>query len=170
MTLNERRRLRISLVACGLFVVGALNANRIVAQGAYNCLTATSCTPLTLTANVQLTNLHPAVTHVQFECTGTMSPSGEIYERSNQMPVVNRGYTGSLTATMNVPRFVIAAIATHAIPVSCKLQLVKGAAVADAVASAAAPQGVLDSNWGVLATGATVTWKQTVMFPNTNMP
>lgn len=169
MTINERS-VRIFLTACALFVAGALNANRVVAQGPFSCLSATSCVPLTLNANVQLTNLHPAVTHVKMECTGAMLPNGEIYNQSGQMPVVNRGYTGSLAATLNVPRVVIASAPNHAIAVSCKLQLVKGTTVADAVASATGPQGVLDSNWGVLTTEATVSWKQSVTFPNTSTP
>lgn len=86
------------------------------------------------------------------------------------MPVVSRGYTGRVTANLDVLRNVIATAAAHAIPVSCRLQLLKGTVVADAVASATAPQGVLDSNWGVLGAGATVSWTQTVTFPNTNTP
>ena len=41
-----------------------------------------------------------------------------------------------------------------------------GAKGATGATGATGPQGVLDSNWGVLATGATVSWTQSVTFPN----
>jgi hypothetical protein len=169
MTISEPR-LHISIATLGLIVASALCADRVLAQSSLSCLTATACVPVTLTANLQLTNLHPAVTHVQVHCAGSIQ-NGTLYGTSNQAAVVSRGYTGGVTASLNVPKYIVAGTATHAITMSCKLQLVKGGgtsgqAVADAVASATGPQGVLDSNWGVLATGATVAWTQSVTFPN----
>jgi hypothetical protein len=172
MTSSQHRRLRMSMATLILLVAAAVWTDRLHAQGPYSCVTATSCVPLALNANLQLTNLHPLVSHVMVVCTGVM-PNGTISGSSSQMPVVNRGYTGTVITSLNVPQSVVASAANHAINVSCKLRLVKdggqpGQVATDAVATAAQPLPVAFDNWAILATGATVSWTQSVTFPNLN--
>lgn len=167
MTISKDRR-RISIAMLGVFVATAICANRVVAQSA--------TVPMTLNANMQLKNLHPAVTHVQLQCDANTadirsSLSEWSHTKSNKMPVVNSGYAGSMTATISVPRDALADPVSRTVNVKCSMLLIKaGGTAADSVAlvvaSAAQPQGVTDSNWAVVATGSTVSWTQMVTFPN----
>jgi hypothetical protein len=129
---------------------------------------------LTLTANLQITNAHPAVTHVMVECTAHVG-TGEIAGRSDKKALTNRAITDAVTAVINVPKSALADPASRTSNISCGMLLGKnGGNTANdftpAVASATQPESVTANNWGVVATGSTVTWTQAVTFPNANVP
>ncbi|HLG57012.1 MAG TPA: hypothetical protein VI485_16855 [Vicinamibacterales bacterium] len=175
MNINTHRRLRISIVTLGLFAEGAVGADRVVAQAVnpVACLSASTCVPLTLTANVRLTKLHPTVTHVGMACWAKVVEEGGSLFRfmnglSTQMSVVNRGYAGSLTATIDVPKSVLAVAANRTLETYCGIQLNNeaGEGPSEALATAAQPESITDSNWNVVATGSIVSWTRLVTFPN----
>ena len=171
MTISERRRLRISIATLGLFFASAGSADRAFGQAA-PCTEASVCVTLTLNANVQVTKLHPLVTGVGMKCDATLSTAGlgtYLFGTPVMTPVVNRGYTGTLVGTLNVPRSVLDDPAKRTLPVTCNLRLFKagGPSVGvNAVASAAVPETITDTNWTTVATGSTIRWNEAVTFPS----
>ena len=84
------------------------------------------------------------------------------------MPVVNREFFGTVTATADVPLAVFAAPANRTLTVTCVLNLSVADASKEAVATAATPQNIVAGaagNWDVVATGSVVKWTQAVTFP-----
>src|SRR5688500_14547714 len=129
------KRLRISIATLGFCVAGAVCADRVQAQGAL----------LTLNANVQVTNLHTSVTHVGLGCTAPLpSPIAGIpglpsttsipYARATPIPVVNRVYSGVVTASSNVPQTILAVPANRTLSVTCVLELYQGGGYREAAA------------------------------------
>jgi hypothetical protein len=169
MTPSRRRQLRIVIATVGLFFASALVADRVLAQGAYWSCSAPSprCIPLTLTANLQLTNLHAAVSHADISCTATL-PRVTMTQPSARVAVVNRSFTGSVTTTILLPAEALSGPADRTGTAACELRLVNGTTTRAAVASAAQPVGALEWNWEVVSTGSTVKWTQAVTFPNAN--
>jgi hypothetical protein len=165
MTLSSRRQLRIVTATVGLFIAGALLADRTLAQGPCSF---GSCPTMSLTANLQLTNLHSAVTHVQINCRAMRSGAFMASAASARAAVVNRAFTGSVTASIGVPPFQLADPLKRTLDTTCQLEFVNGNSTMAADASATQPLGMLPDNWHVVAAGSTVTWSQAVTFPNAN--
>jgi hypothetical protein len=165
------RQLRMVMATVGLFFGAALVADRLLAQGSVwsgQCPTPSpTCVPLTLTANLQLTNLHSAVTHAAVSCTAR-APIYEFVSTSAPAAVVNRSFTGSVTVTILILASHLAQPANRTATVTCDLRLLNGTMNRLAVASAAQPVGMLDSNWEVVSAGSTVRWTQAVTVPNAN--
>jgi hypothetical protein len=167
MTIWEHRRLRISIATLGLLVAGAVGADRVQAQ---ECPAPATCVRMTLNANVQLTKLHPAVSNVILQCTAR-APGGinrrDSLRYFDEKSVVNRGYSGSLTAAIDVPRSSLALPANRTMDVTCELALINNNTVRLAVASAAVPALLDGSNdWHVVATGSNIKWTQALTFPS----
>ena len=171
MSLNSRSR--ITLVTVGALLAGLLFATSARAQAPV-CIdqdpNSALCVGVVFNANVQITNLHPAVTHVQLYCylTGLHAGSGQV---GVSKPIVNRGYTGPLTNWVGFFKTDLADPAARTASAKCDLMLIKaGNTPAQrsllAVASAAQPQLLADDNWAVVASGSTITWTQSVTFPN----
>jgi hypothetical protein len=171
MTLRRRRHLRIVIATVGVFFAGAVLADRVLAQGAVwsgQCPTPSpTCVPLTLTANLQLTNLHSAVTHTAVSCTAK-APIYQFVSTSAPAAVVNRSFTGSVTVTILILASHLALPVNQTTTVTCELRLLNGTTSRLAVANAGPPVGMLDSNWEVVSGASTVKWTQSVTIPNAN--
>ena len=163
MTISKHRRLRISIAMIGLFLAGAEYADQALAQTS-TCNAPSGCVTLTLNANLQVTKLHPAVTHVFVRCLQEFAviPEGV----SSHKPVVNRGYTGSAIGIINVPRAFLETPSSRTMNLYCSLWLSKSGVDRAAVASAAQPENISNDNWHIVATGSTITWNQAVTFPS----
>jgi hypothetical protein len=121
-----------------------------------------------LTANLQLTNLHSAVSHAKIWCTATWSSGAFQANGSAPLAVVNRSFTGSVTVTVFIPAVLLADPARRTVTVACELQLANGTSTKTAVANAAQPVGILYDNWEIVSAASTVKWTQAVTFPNAN--
>jgi hypothetical protein len=89
---------------------------------------------------------------------------------SARAAVVNRAFTGSVTAGIQVLPFHLADPRNRTLDTTCQLEFINGTSTMAAVATATQPLGMLPDNWHVVATGLTVTWTQAVTFPNANVP
>ena len=164
MTISARRRLRISIVTLGLVLAGAGGAR---AQDQGSVL-------LTLNPNVQLTKLHPLANGLVVRCRLTFPHGAYIVTGSNPQPIVNRAFAGSVTvkADISLVHLNHTGNPDHTLSADCSLLLVKDLGASPvtsqlAAASAATPAPITSDNWYVVATGSTITWVQTVTFPNT---
>ena len=176
MTSLNGRAVRIAIVTASVLVAAALTPAGAKAQTSnfVTCMdpaTSSTCVQATFNANVQLTNLHPAVTSVGLRCT----LQGQGYFTvgfSLASHVVNRAYTGGIASTVFVLKSQLADPAARTATAVCHLHLYKEASggnilgQADAVASAAQPTLIADDNWAVVASSSTITWTQSVTFPN----
>jgi hypothetical protein len=172
MTISEHHRLGVSTITLGLFLAGVGYADPCLAQRFLpQCSATQPCVPMTLNANVQLTKLHPAVTQFQVTCfitdiKGSDLSNHEISSNSSWMPVVNRGYAGSVTVILNVPQYLFDLPVNRTLKARCDLDLMNSIYVRRVVASATQPETITDANWHVVAVGPTVAWTQDVTFPN----
>ena len=179
MTISEHRRLRIIIATLSLFLAGAVFADDATAQSIdISCSSPSSCVPMTLNANVQITKLHPEVTKVGIGCSAQLpagqwttggTPTSVIKASINTMAVVNRGYAGIVPAVIQVPKVILDNPANRTLNVTCRLVVFFGSSIRDASASAAQPTTItpgLGGNWHLVATGSTITWTQAVTIPN----
>jgi hypothetical protein len=171
MTSLNGRAVRIALVTVSVLLAGALTVVRADAQ-VFRCPDPndSNCVSLTFNANVQLTNLHPAVSHVQLFCKAQNVIYGNTGSGESKA-VVNRSYTGVLSSRVGIPKYTLEDPAARTLAAECQLVLIKGGNTpaqtsADAVASAAQPVLLTDGNWAVVASGSTIKWTQSVTFPN----
>ena len=167
MTRNTHRGSQVFAIAVSAWLVlGSSSADHALAQGMACSSPSPTCITLTLTANLQLTTLHSAVTQAGMSCTGTWANSSQVAGVSAPVAVVNRGFTGSVTVTLFVPAYLLADPARRTLTAACELRLSNGTSTKTAVASASKPEGMLDSNWEVVSAGSAVKWSQSVTFPN----
>jgi hypothetical protein len=162
MSIKERRRLRVAIVTLAVVTTGVIGSERVFAQ----------TVPLTFNANVQLTKLHPDVTQVGMECravtAGSLQPIPISRGIATPVPVVNRGYAGAMTATMNVNIEYLANV-DYTLTVVCDLLVTTAAGSKPFLATAARPTAVTTANYDLVAAGSTVRFIQTVTFPNVNV-
>jgi hypothetical protein len=180
MTITKSLRLRISLVTLGLVMAGALCADGVLAQetdpvDASFCYEnapnfPSTCVPMTFNANVQLTQLHPAILTASLGCRVTPPPGvnpNTLHEnRGSSMPVTGRAFSGLLTTTMRVPVSRLVNPANRTISITCRVLLTRSGGQAAANPSATQPESITASNWAVVAAGSIVSWTQTVTIPN----
>jgi hypothetical protein len=169
MTISRHRLSRIAVAALGVFVMGAASADRALAQSAK--------VTLTLNANVQLTKLHPDVKEVQLLCSAQFA-DGSSRNGTSYEAVLNRALNKTMQATLTFLSTDFADSANRTVPVTCRVRLGTGPALGevrtanyeatyiDAAATASQPTAILPNNWHLVATGSTVTWTQSVTFPN----
>jgi hypothetical protein len=167
MTINDYRRLRISIATLAFVAASAVGADHAQAQ---TCNATSPCVPVTVNVNVQLAKLHPAVTQMHLQCTLdylTGGNRGSIIGKTNNQPVVNRGYAGSLIVVINFPEAEIEGNRT--VNISCITVFhiaANNGQSGVATATAAQPESITATNWRVVGSGSTVTWSQAVTFPN----
>jgi hypothetical protein len=165
MRINEYCDMWRPIVTLALVLAGAVAPDRLQAQTAV---------PMTFNADVQVTNLHPNVSGVGMTCMAPlpvslvigagMTMSSTPVARSAQKPLVNRAFSGPITATVNIPATVLAIPANRTLTFTCQLDLYQGNGYRSAAASAAVPQSITAQNFEVVAVGSAVTWSQTVTF------
>jgi hypothetical protein len=181
MTISQHRRLRTSIVTLGVFLTGAVCADRAEAQ---RCPSTDSqgnplyCTALTLNADVQVTKLHPAVTHVAVQCWTAPLANGDRRTGMSTKPVLDRGYAGTLTTIIDFPPALLAIPANRTTEVTCNLRVGVANGQSQLVAATVSkPENIVPAlpgqemlgNWQLVATGSVIAWTQTVTFPNANV-
>jgi hypothetical protein len=174
MTIRTHRQSSLAITTLGLFLAGALCTDRLLAQtdpiDASFCYQGApdfpaTCVPMTFNANVQLTNLHPAVVQVSLGCR-PVAGTNAAENRGPTVPVVNRGYAGVLSTTVRVPKSRFVEPANRTINMTCRVLFTKSGGQAAANPTAAQPESITDTNWTVVATSSTVSWTQSVTIPN----
>jgi hypothetical protein len=153
-------RLTVCLAALGLAV--ASDATSATAACA-------DCATVTFNANLQVTKLHPSVTAVELTCR---SPGSDEIGKSGKLPVVDHGFTGSVTVVMTFSAAYIISRPDYRAFAYCELWLESPLAPGRhmAVALAAQPLLVTDPHWYYVATGSTVSVAKELTFPNAAAP
>jgi len=169
MKINTRGHLRIAMPMLSLLVVGVVCSGRVQAQ-APACLSDGSCVPVTLKANVQITNLHPSAGYARIYCS---APLGNMHSGESWQQLGSSGYTGVLTAVLPVVKSDLANAANRTLNVTCELQIgTNHLGRVDKTRAAVVSTGPLQmfsaDNWNIVAAGSTVSWTQTVTIPNAN--
>jgi hypothetical protein len=166
MTVSQRRQRRLSMATTlGVFLMGALCADRALAQ----------TTTMTLNANVQLTKLHPDVKVAVITCTAPLANGQQRTDSSSgtEGQVINRAVNNRLLqAYIRLSPTDLANPANRTLNVTCRLQLGKALSgpYSNAQPTATGPTAILPNNWTLVAAGSTVTWTQSVTFPNVAAP
>ena len=160
MTVRQYRHRRVSVAALGIFLLGAACAGRASAQVAQS-------PRVTLNANVQLTKLHPDVKKARLLCSAPLANGQSRTGTSAEENILNRALNKTMQALVVLFAVDFENPANRTVNVTCRLQLSNGGAFSNAQPSAAEPMAILPSNWLLVATGSTVTWTQSITFPNT---
>jgi hypothetical protein len=159
MTTSTLYRLTVCLAALGLAVASD------AAAAAAACA---DCATVTFNATLQVTKLHPSVTAVEFSCRAA---GADNIGKSGRLPVVDHGYSGTVTVSLNFPASYIITRPDYRAYAYCELWLESPLAPAMhlAVASAAQPLLVTDPHWYYVATGSTVSVAKELVFPNAGL-
>jgi hypothetical protein len=170
MSVNERRWLRTSIVASGVLLACILCAPRARAQSA--ACSMPSCVTMTLNINVQLTNLHPTVSHFMIQCSASNNSAS--YRNNHapssstpDIPVVNRGYAGSVSIVIFVPTSILVDPPDRTLDTACDLWLKSPTGIYKRAApTATQPLAITAPDWMVVGAGSAVRWTQQVTMPN----
>jgi hypothetical protein len=161
MTVSHHRQRQVSIAALGVFLMGAVCADHALAQNIR----------LTLNANVQLTKLHPDVKAAAVTCTAPLANGQSRTDTTSGLAgqVNNRAFNQTLQALITFYPADFADPANRTLNVTCRLQLAKfnSGPYYNAQPNAAEPTAISPANWLLVAAGSTVTWTQSVTFPNT---
>jgi hypothetical protein len=161
MIVSHHRPRQIWIATLGVFLIGAMFADRALAQN----------TRLTLNVNVQLTKLHPDVKQAIVACTAPLASGQSRTDTTGNGPeggVNNRALNRTMQAMITFYPADLADPANRTVTVTCRLQLGKSSSgpYYNAQPNAAQPTAISTSNWLLVAAGSTVTWTQSVTFPN----
>ena len=149
--------------ACSVVVLTLV----VVSEASASC--TAFCVMVKLDANVQLSNLHPQVTHLQVMCASQVSGADNGW--SAPIPVVNRGYSGTVTTFLKIPVDFLAAVPGHTADMTCGLFLMTSPSNGQmAHPTASQPELMTGTNWNVVSAGSKIMWTQTVAFPNSAAP
>jgi hypothetical protein len=161
MTVSQHLPRRIWIATLGVFLMGAVCADRALAQN----------TQITLRANVQLTKLHPDVKSAVITCVAPLANGQQRTDTSATAEgyINNRALNRMLTAYITLYASDLVDPANRTLNITCRLQFSKNLSgpYYNAIADLAQPTAITPNNVLHVAAGSTVTWTQSVTFPNT---
>ena len=181
MTLRTPTLMRVAFITLGVFELSVVPFPAAADQYTANpgpCGVTTSqssCARIVVKPSFVVKNLHPAVGRVSVWCA-TKIGEPDVWATAESVPQAVYARDASFTPVGSPPPTIgllkSGLTAGQVFAVTCELMLTRylndGSAVRRvAVASAATPQLITDTNWHIVAAGSIVKWTQNITFPST---